>query len=159
MLPSEPRGHEQTGARGCRPPSQHRHRAGAEPVGPRAGTDFSRLLVGTRARASGSLRAIMGGHRLARAAPIAWPRSRRVAFSFRGLSPTGVRVGGAPKQEECGPVAEGRRRSAEWGRRPRACAPRAQPDGVALPLYVACARSGRRLGGSVRSVKAALLVK
>lgn len=100
----------------------------------------------------------MGGHRLARAAPIAWPRSRRVAFSFRGPSPTGVRVGGAPKQEECGPVAEGRRRSAEWeaagSLRPPCSARRSSPS------IVCCLRpSGRRLGGSVRSVNTALLVK
>lgn len=49
-------------------------RVATEPVGPRGGTGFSRLLVGTRARASGSLSAIASGHRLAQAVSIAWPR-------------------------------------------------------------------------------------
>lgn len=100
-LPREPLGREQTGARGCHPPPEFCYGAGAEPVGPRGDTDFSRLLVGTRAGASGSLSAIVGRHRLAQLASIAWPRRTGEALSA-GVWPSAFAGGEGGERAEAG---------------------------------------------------------
>lgn len=69
--------------------------------GPEGGTDFSRLLVGTRAGASGSLSAIVGGHRLAQLVSIAWPQRTGEALSA-GVWPSAFAGGEGGECAEAG---------------------------------------------------------